>query len=147
MPKSAVLISQFRSPVDQLTNAAALVHAFQTPDDIRKCWPRLRATLAWISRRRALTNDRLIAAADWLLAAAQSGPFTGPDGAAYRLEIEQLVGEILGKAPATEWHEPSGPDEGTDLPADGDGSQEPGVASPPTGEYNAPDHDPEAWPH
>jgi hypothetical protein len=119
------MISQYKNPVDQLINAAALMHAFQTLDDIERCWPRVVATLQWVARRRQLTYDHLIAAVDWLVAAAHTGPFAGPDGEPYRQEIERLIGEILGKAPAPAWDEPEAEAEGNDWPEGGDGSEQP----------------------
>jgi hypothetical protein len=129
MPKSPAMIASFRNPADQLVNLAALMHQFQTIADVERCWPRVVATLQWVARRRQLTYDHLIAAVDWLTAATRSGPFAGDAGEPYRLELEALIGDILGKAPATEWDEPEGDGDANDWPEAGDGSQEPGDAS------------------
>jgi hypothetical protein len=100
---STAMISSFRNPVDQLINVAALMHGCQTRDDVERRWPQMVATLRWVAKRRQLTYDHLIAAVDWLIAAAHSGPFAGEQGEPYRAEVEQLIGAILGKAPPPPW--------------------------------------------
>jgi hypothetical protein len=115
MARLTAIIGRYKNPVDQLINVAARMHACQTQDDIERRWPQVVATLQWVARRRQLTTEHILAATDWLIAAANTGPFAGEPGEAYRQQVEQLIASILGKAPPPPWTTQP-PPQGTDFP-------------------------------
>jgi hypothetical protein len=110
------------APAGLANNAAVLIKACRSIDEVHQCWPQVLATLERLVKRRRITDTHLAESLDWLDAVIHQPPFDGPEGESFRADIVRLTATITGRPLPTPWNTSLTEADGNYWPEGGDGS-------------------------